>query len=86
MMENATFEITDHTTGEVIALDEQQTEIFQYICQMLQFITTGDEENDQEYIDLLADGITERATHLHESYQAQMKDQNKRLTKDIKKA
>ena len=35
MMENATFEITDAHTGEIIALDEQQTEIFQYICHML---------------------------------------------------
>ena len=53
---------------------------------MLQFITTGNEENDQDNIDLLADGITERATHLYTSYHEQITSQNKRLTKDIKKA
>ena len=50
MVENQTYEIHDERTGETITLDEQQTEIFQYICHMLQFITTGDEENDNDNI------------------------------------
>lgn len=39
-----------------------------YLKQMIQFICTGDEKADKENIELLADGIYDRALALHNAY------------------
>jgi hypothetical protein len=44
-----------------------------YLKQMIQFICTGDEKMDRENIELLADGIYDRALALHSAYKKRMK-------------
>lgn len=43
-----------------------------YLKQMIQFICTGDEKADKENMELLADGIYDRALALHGAYQKRM--------------
>ena len=37
---------------------------------MLQFITSGNEEEDMEHIEMLADGILERIQHIYKGHQS----------------
>ena len=69
-----------------------------YVKQMIQFICTGDEKVDKENMELLADGIYDRALALHNTYQkkmnleetqlrkTQMEEETKGSKKDKKKA
>ena len=58
----------DDKTREQKAADAQE-EMMDYLKQMIQFICTGDEKADKENIELLADGINDRALALHSAYQ-----------------
>ena len=69
-----------------------------YVKQMIQFVCTGDEKVDKENMELLADGIYDRALALHNTYQkkmnleetqlrkTQMEEETKGSKKDKKKA
>ena len=86
MIENATFALVDESSGETYTLDEEETEIFQYICQMLQFITSGNDEEDLENIGMLADGIHERINHIYKSHESEIKAHHEAVKKELKKA
>ena len=86
MIENATFALVDESSGETYTLDEEETEIFQYICHMLQFITSGDEEDDLDNIGLLAEGILERINHIYKSHENEIKAHHEAIKKELEKA
>ena len=57
-----------------------------YLKQMIQFICTGDEKQDRENMELLADGIHDRALALHEAYKKKIdfEEMDLRKTKALK--
>lgn len=55
-----------------------------YLKQMIQFICTGDEKADRENMELLADGIYDRALALHNAYQKKMNFEEMELRKTAK--
>ena len=70
----------DDKTREQKAADAQE-EMMDYLKQMIQFICTGDEKADKENIELLADGINDRALALHSAYQKRMNFEETQLRK-----
>lgn len=61
----------DEKEREQRAVDAQE-EMMDYLKQMIQFICTGDEKTDHENMELLADGIYDRALQLYETYKKKM--------------
>ena len=57
----------DDKAREQRAVDAQE-EMMDYLKQMIQFICTNDEKADRENMELLADGIYDRALALHNAY------------------
>lgn len=55
-----------------------------YVKQMIQFICTGDDKADKENMELLADGIYDRALALHNTYQKKMNLEETQLRKTQK--
>ena len=53
---------------------------------MLQFITSGNDEEDMEHIEMLADGILERIQHIYKGHQSTIEAQQKDIKNKIKKA
>ena len=52
-----------------------------YLKQMIQFICTGDEKTDKENMELLADGIYDRAIALHSAYKKRINYEEMNLRK-----
>ena len=53
---------------------------------MLQFITSGNDEEDMENIEMLASGILERIHHIYKGHQSEIEAHQKAITKEMKNA
>lgn len=63
--------VVDDKEREQQAMDAQE-EMMDYLKQMIIFICTGDDKVDKENMELLADGIYDRAKQLHETYKKKL--------------
>ena len=64
--------------------EEQQMELLEYISEMLNMISSGDDTIDAASIEVVADTVHARAVQLHAEYRKLLQANRKHLLKEIK--
>ena len=64
--------------------EEQQMELLEYISEMLNLISSGDDTVDAASIEVVADTVHARAIQLHAEYRKLLQANRKHLLKEIK--